>query len=174
MKEVLPLAHTKPDWDVFNIASQEVLGRKITRVLDENHMTLDDFNSFVAVLDLQIVNPLQNLREGFWTNRTWDHVSISFVYTLDSDAIVEICSVTDLKIISFPVKKTNFSIITGTLADWFLACIRVCSPDAVKSNDTHDFITQCHTWLEKLGYQEIFNDFDRSTNDYNNLILRRK
>ena len=175
MDQVLPLAHTKPDWKIFNQVSKECMGQEPTRSLDANHMSPDTFSSFVSTLDLYNANPLQNLRQGYWTNRTWDHVSMSFLYTLESDTIVELASHTDLKILSFPMRKNNFSIITGSLADWYIACIRFCNPDSPDSFvETRDFITQCFNWLEDLGYKEIFTDFNISMNTDNTLILRKK
>lgn len=152
--KIVPLALTHPDWKTFIKVCQEHLGYSPTRGLDDQDMQPKDPASFLACLTMDN-KPLENLRTGILTNRTFHHAMFSFIAVLDKRGLDSLYYNTDLEIQYKSNEDDEYvTVISATMSKWYHAIIKGCSESTPRS--ARQVMNKCFNFFRQTGYRELW------------------
>lgn len=160
---IFPLTITQVDWTTYIKVCQEILGLSPARNLDEAHMDLKDPSSFLASLVMSS-NPKDNLRQ---VDKTFDHMSMSFITSGNVLTISSLMSTLDLKCHILGSTTINnieqtliyLIILTGTMKQWFDSILLGCSSST--SYDIRLRMNHCYIYFMRSGFKEVWAKFTK-------------
>lgn len=152
--QVYPIAVTQGDLTTLIRVCEDVLGYSPTRALDQSHIDNKDPAAFLSVLPLDN-EPLNTLRYGRHRSNILSHFSVSFLAVLDSEALVDLQTLTSLKVHTRRGRKQHVSIISGTLDEWYDSLIATCRECVDK--ETRQLFNAIVAHLERVGFREVLS-----------------
>ena len=105
--EIYPLAVTSVDWKVYSDQVKKLLNVDPLQGLGASYIDRDLPSSYLATLDLEN-HPLQHLREGALTSCSFEHFSVSFIGSMDSELFfIFLCEFPNILTLSREISKTS-------------------------------------------------------------------
>lgn len=169
--KILPLAMTQVEWNTYIEFCKDLLGYSPTRGLDDSGIKIENPVSYLATLSLDN-KPLQNLRQGYITDRVFEHVSFSFISEMDVNDLVETISYLGLSILQSRTKKNYLVILTGNMKQWRSAIIIGCSLS--RSFGVRVYLNKCYLFFERAGFKEVWSKYDKQTLSDTSFILKER
>lgn len=168
--EIYPLAVTSVDWDIYSEQVKKLLAIDPLQGLGAAYIKREHPSSYLATLDLQN-QPLQQLREGVFTNSTFHHFSVSFIGSMDSELFFTfLCEFPKILTISREISKTShFIILSADMSIWHHT-VRA----ALSSKYPDDLRKLFHLLLihfERLGFKEVWSKYERKITPNGSLIF---
>lgn len=173
MIKTIIVGKTNIDWNNLLLASQQVLGRSISKTLDDAGLAPKVPVGLLTVLSelkSEGSKPMDIMNNpGF----ALDHVSYSILCLSLQDSIFDVMQYTELRVVTAKSESgTILSYITGTLGQWRSAIINGLSKNSSKS--FREFLDSCLLEFDKEGLSPLFNEFDRVDLADKTFTLRRK
>ncbi len=152
--QVFPIAVTQGDLTTLIRVCENVLGYSPTRALDQCHLDSKDPAAFLAVLPLDNA-PLETLRHGRQRSNILSHFSVSFLAVTDNTVLVDVQTLTKLKVHTRVGRKEHVSVLTGTLDEWYDSIVATCRENIDK--DTRGLFNAIVAHLERVGFREVLS-----------------
>ena len=156
--EVFPIAVTQGDLTTLIRVCEDVLGYSPTRALDQCYLESKDPAAFLAVLPLDNA-PLNTLRHGRQQSNILSHFSVSFLAVTDNTVLVDVQTLTRLKVHTRLGRKEHLSVITGTLDEWYDAVVATCRECV--DVDTRRLFNMIVVHLERVGFREVLSSLKK-------------
>lgn len=150
MSDAALVSEPKIFWEGLLRAAYQILGRSLTRGLDERNEGPDSLPAYLACL-LELGRPGANfLQEVRLNNSILRHVSLSFLL---HDA--QVSPEAGLSLLS----QGELCLASGTLLQWKEAVLAGCTPQAPHKMR----LTACQIYfqLDRLGLAEIFGNYQK-------------
>jgi len=101
-----------------------------------------------------------------------DHLSYSFAIVGSQSLICEISLRTHLRICSAKKPQNDFSIVSGTLSQWYAAITEFCSISA--SHDLRLLYDAIMLYFEKIGLKSIWRNYRKEPQKDKTFILEER
>lgn len=158
--KISPLAVTRPDWEIYIKMVQETLGFSPSSGLGETYIKIESPAAYLATLDLSN-RPLQQLRRGHFINSTFEHFSMSFICSLESDLVTALLHrFSNLNFLVSKGRKEYLVIVTATMADWYVAIRR--GLNVSQDEDIRQFFHNLYALFTLYGFQDVWSDLEKS------------
>lgn len=173
MIKVFIIGKTQVDFNTLYSVSKQILGRSVSRVLDEAKAEAKVPSGYIPVLmefKTPGTKPVAALRNpGF----TLLHVHYTFLVVSTPEIVSDIQQQTNLQLISEKSQTgLSLAIITGSLDQWRSAIINGLSDSC--GFGLRSFLDNCLIEFDKEGLGPIFQDYDRVTQSDNTFGLKKK
>ena len=168
--EIYPLAVTSVDWDIYSEQVKKLLTIDPLQGLGVAFIKRENPSSYLATLDLAN-QPLQQLREGVFSNSSFHHFSVSFIGSMDSELFFTfLCEFPNIRTISREISKTShFIILTADMSIWHHT---VRSGLTLKySDDIRKLFHLLLLHFEQLGFKEVWSKYERKITPNGSLIF---
>jgi hypothetical protein len=167
--KIYPLAVTRPDWETYIKTVQEILGFSPSVGLGETYIKIESPAAYLATLDLEN-RPLNQLRRGHFIKSSFNHVSFSFICSLEQPFIVDF-------VIQFPnlqyiYRKPSLLIVTATMTEWYLAVRR--GLNVSQERNIREFFHIIYGFFSRYGFQDIWTDLEKSTGKDGFIVMGAK
>lgn len=156
--EVYPIAVTQGDLTSLIRVCEDVLGYSPTRALDQCYLDSKDPAAFLSVLRMDN-KPLETLRQGRQISNVLSHFSVSFLAVTDAEVLVDVQSLTRLKVSSTKGRREYLSIMSGTLDEWYDAIVSTCRADV--DRDVRGLFNNIVACLERVGFREVLSSLQK-------------
>ena len=168
--EIYPLAATSVDWKVYSDQVKKLLNVDPLQGLGASYINRDLPSSYLATLDLEN-HPLQHLREGALTTCSFEHFSVSFIGSMDSELFFTfLCEFPNILTLSREISKTShFIILTADMSIWHHTVRSALSIKYPKDLRKLFHLLLIH--FEHLGFKEVWSKYERKIMPDGSLIF---
>lgn len=169
---VTPVIIPNIAWDFFLKDVSDSTRHSPTRSIDESGQKLTVYAKFLTALQEfqtnSVINPIDVLRDA---NSLLNHLTFGFLIKGSSTTIYKLLEIATLNCVSAKMEKGRVMLLTGTLGEWKLLTIDLCSH---KKTDLRWIGKLLLEFFFQLGVGGIFANYDRKIRKDGTLLLEHK